>query len=307
MDPAPAFEWLNMGSESALSPAEAGAAEPLHLGHQPRLEKLLHAVGDGLSEYCFSNLYLFRHVHDYKVLAHELPCISGKTYDGHRYLMPLFDLSTVPHASLLALMDGHDFFFPVSEPAMAQLDRIRFQASFNDDDSDYLYGVDKLSSYRGTKLGKKRNLMKQFLARHEPRWEMFRTELAEDAREILEQWQADKGKAPQETDYCPCQEAIRLSEPLGLKGLITYAGSDPAGFLLAKEVHPGVLAIHFAKGKDRYVGVFQYMFNRFASHFREGTRFINFEQDLGNRNFRQTKRSYCPDRLLPKYRVRPLG
>jgi hypothetical protein len=220
--------------------------------------------------------------------------------------MPLFDLSTIEHGSLLELAAGYDFFFPVSENMVSKLNRERFSIGYNSDDSDYMYAVDKLCTYRGGKLGKKKNLMKQFVTRSNPRLEAFSKQAAEDAVDILEQWQADKGKKRHETDYFPCLEAIRLFEELGMVGMICYAGTDPAGFLLAREVHPGVMAIHFAKGKNRYVGVFQYLFNQFADRVRGRADFINFEQDLGNPGFRKTKRSYCPDRLLSKLRVRPL-
>lgn len=295
-----------MGCENRVIPALDNHGESLQLWHKPLLEGLLQGLGNGLSEYCFTNLYLFRELHEYRVIAGDLPCIGGKTYDGYRHLMPLFDLSAVDHGSLLELLKGYDFFFPVSQEVTRHLDGNRFMMESNSDDSDYVYGVERLSTYRGEKLRKKRNLMNNFVTKHAPCCETFGSNSRDDAVEILEEWLSNKGKSLHETDYCQCLEAIRLSEELGLAGLISYAGTDPAGFLLAKEVHPGILAVHFAKGKDRYKGVFQYLFNQLASRSAGTVDFINFEQDLGKANFRQTKRSYCPERLLPKFRVCPL-
>lgn len=281
--------------------------EWLDLGHKSLLEGLLQGVGNGLSEYCFTNLYLFRELHEYRVIAGDLPCVAGKTYDGYRHLMPLFDLSVVDYGSLLELLEGYDFFFPVGQEVVRHLDGNRFMVESNSDDSDYIYDVERLSTYQGGKLRKKRNLMKNFVTKHDPCCVMFNRESKDDAREILKQWLSDKGKSLHETDYCQCLEAIGLYEELGLTGLIGYVGDDPAGFLLARKIHPRMLAIHFAKGKDRYPGVFQYLFNRFASNCRGSADFLNFEQDLGKPNFRQTKRSYCPERMLPKFRIRPLA
>jgi hypothetical protein len=57
----------------------AGVALQLDMARQ--LVPGLSAFGHGISEYCFSNLYLFRHIHQYALLDGDYPCIAGTTYD----------------------------------------------------------------------------------------------------------------------------------------------------------------------------------------------------------------------------------
>ncbi len=278
--------------------------EELQVQHGHWLDEKLRPLGGGLSEYCFANLYLYRHVHDYRLIRGQRHFVSGRTYDGRRHLLPLFDPASAAPRELAVALNGYDFFYPLSGAAVESLDPQVFAAEFVEDDSDYVYDADKLRSYRGVKLRKKRNLMSQFLRAGSAETYPLTPARRPDAREVLVQWQAEVGRPREETDYAPCDEALEQLDPLGLTGFMTYMGGEPAGFVLGGESRPGEFIVHFAKGKREFTGVFPYLFHDLAK--RQGNRFLryNFEQDLGRPNFRLTKRSYDPAEMRHKYRVR---
>jgi hypothetical protein len=62
--------------------------------------------------------------------------------------------------------------------------------------------------------------------------------------------------------------------------------------------------MRFAKGRNAFKGIYQYMFHHFCTHFDRTVKWLNFEQDMGLANFRRTKLSYRPAALLSKFRVR---
>jgi hypothetical protein len=283
--------------------------EALSLKHGPMLQEKLGPLGDGLSEYCFSNLYLFRKVHKYKVILDREIFISGTTYDGSSHLMPVFNPADVDKNYIADVLKGFDCLYPVSDKALKNIDSKIFSTSFNDDDTDYVYSAEKLKTYRGRKLGRKRNLMKQFLENFTVETFPACTQRKKDIKDILDQWLKDVGHTAAQTDYYSCLEAFTNMDILGLFGFVYYvqngyAQKEPAGFVLAKEVSPGICVIHFAKGKRKYKGIYQFMFNQFANTYSGRFNYYNFEQDLGNPNFRKTKLSYSPDQMLRKYRVR---
>ncbi len=280
--------------------------EPLNLEHAGILKEKLKPVGNGLSEYCFANLFLFRRVHEYAVLLdNRTPLgVRGKTYDGTAFFMPLFDLTRMDEADLVRLIDAFGCLYPVGREDFDQLDPGRFRADHNPDDADYIFAADKLQTYSGRKLAPKRNLMKQFMAAHRVSSRPYHSDLKQDAETVLEQWQLENGNPRKTTDYYSVREALALSRELDLFGYIYYADEAPAGFLLAGENVPGMCTVHFAKGGRRFKGIFPYMFNHFANAMADRFVFYNFEQDLGKANFRKNKQSYSPDRLLTKYRVR---
>lgn len=283
----------------------------LDLGMSSEIEALLAPIRarlgkDCLSEYSFANLYLFRAAHDYRYCPGAFPCVAGVTYDGSRHLLPLFELESAPEEILAGLLAGRDHFFPVAAPTLARLDRARFSWTAVRDDSDYLYRSEAFRAYRGRRLRKKRNLMGQLLARHRPSAAPLTAETLPDARRILEGWMRDKEKAPGDADEQACVDALAALGTLALEGVVYYADGDAAGFLIAQELSPGVHTISFAKGLDRYRGVYPFMFHDFCEAARpRGGRveWVNFEQDLGLPNFRKTKLSYDPHALLEKHRV----
>lgn len=279
--------------------------EPLDLSHRELLAGHLRAVDTALSEYSFANLYLFRDNHRYEVLSDgDDVFVAGLTYDGARFIMPARNVDPACVERLAALLAEFDIIFPVPEPWLPLFPAPRFAHAYSDGDTDYVYTIEKMSTYPGKKLHKKRNLMKQYEELYEHEEFPLTDDRIADARAVLEEWQTDMGVPPRETDYRSCVEALERYEELALCGGIYYAAGQPAGFILGEELDAKTFALHFAKGLRRFKGVYQFMYNSFARIMPAQYCCLNFEQDLGREALRQAKTSYVPDQLLRKYRVR---
>ena len=294
---------------TATGSAPLAPGVPLALAQRARIEAALatcHAESgrDMLSDLVFSNLYLFRAAHDYRLIEGDWPHIAGRTYDGTRHAIPLFDPALVPARVLAQILTQHDCLYPLSRQQVTQLDPQVFETVAARDDADYLYAADNFRHYRGTRLLKKRNLMKQFLASHAVRSVPLDTSTQDDARAVLAGWMLEKGKSPGEADERPCLEALTQLEAFGLQGFLHYADNEPAGFVLAQEISSGVFVMRFAKGLARYKGIAQYMFHHFVTATPQTVHWLNFEQDMGLANFRRTKLSYQPAALIDKFRLR---
>jgi hypothetical protein len=288
----------------------AGAGQPLTLALQPQIAPLLQAQVLGLaeqapSEWVYSNLWLFRREHGYVYQPGELPCIAGRAYDGSSHLLPLFALHTVSTARLRARLAGHDSYFPLARAQAALLDGAEVTLSASRDDADYLYRAETFVDYAGAGLHAKRNLVKQLLAGHSIASEPYGPSLLPEALAVLAGWMAEKGKAAGEVDELPCTEALQQAADCGLEGFLHRIDGQPAGFVLAQQMAPGVFVMRFAKGLVRYKGLSPWMFQHFCRHFARPVQWLNFEHDLGLANFRHTKLSYRPDALIAKVRVRP--
>ena len=297
-------------SATALTgPADSLAGEPLTLAHRDELERLLAArwMGDEpaegtLSDPWFANLYLFRAAHDWRFLRGQHPCVAGRAYDGARILVPLFDLQAAPQAVLGTLLQARGAFGPLSDAQAARLDPVRFQLEHRREDADYLYPAENFLYYRGTRLNKKRNQLKQLRAEHAVQVQPYTEALAGEAQAVLEGWMRAKGRLPGETDDVACSEALTLCGLLGLHGFLHRIDGVPVGFVLAQRIRPGVAVMRFAKGLDAFKGIYQHMFQDYCEAMPD-IRWLNFEQDLGHANFRRTKLSYRPAALLTKHRA----
>ncbi|THJ33258.1 DUF2156 domain-containing protein [Lampropedia aestuarii] len=282
--------------------------QTLVLAHAAELRKLIAAVTADwgvqcLAEYTFANLWLFRREHAYRYRAGAWPVVSGLTYDGQRHAMPLFRLSQAPPGVIDALLDEHQCLYPLPAQLVQQLDANKYHWRAQRDDSDYLYPADQFRYYRGSVLGKKRNLVRQLLRQHAVEAVPYSAHWAGQAQAVLAGWMQDKGKAAGAADEQPCLEALQQAQALGLWGYGYCIEGEPVGFVLAESLAAGVYAVRFAKSRSRYKGLAQYMFQHLCLHGPADLAWLNFEQDLGLANFRQTKQSYQPCALLDKWRL----
>lgn len=278
--------------------------EKLGLQHKEVLTPLLKEAQAGLSEYTFANLYLFRGNHDYEVIKDRIIFIKGKSYDHQTYLMPTVDLRTVDLGPFKELLASVDFLFPIPEPWLTAFPSGQFEIAFNEGDADYVFTVEKMSTYKGRNLHKKRNLLAQFLKLYTHDALPLTQERLDQARFILDDWQATSGMNAADTDYAACREALDRYDELVLCGGIYYAEGEPAGFVLGEEVSDETFVLHFAKARTRFKGIYQFMFNNFAQILPPKYRYLNLEQDLDKENLRVFKASYVPDMMMRKARVR---
>lgn len=278
--------------------------ETLGLKHKDLLSARLKKVDVPLSEYSFANIYLFRENHNYEVMTNGEIFIKGRTYDGHTYLMPTARLHERDLPGIKDLMNDVDFLFPIPEEWLGLFDQNEFDISYDEGDRDYVYTVEKMSTLKGRRLHKKRNLLSQFMARYKHQALPLTNDLLEQARFILNEWQASSGMEPAQTDFGPCLEALDRYEELVLCGGIYYADGEPAGFVLGEELNRKTFVLHFAKARTTFKGIYQYLFNNFANILPPQYEYLNLGQDLNRENLRLFKSSYVPDLLLRKARVR---
>jgi len=258
-----------------------------------------------IAEYSFANIYLFRENHKYEVLFYDdLVFIKGYSYDGMSYVMPVSDIKNIKKNVFDNLLEHVDFLFPIDEKWLVNLKDCDYSFEYKDGDTDYVYEINKLKTFSGKKLHSKRNLLHQF--EHNYQWEalpLFGDRII-DAKKILIKWQEESDSEENATDFNACMEALELYDELILCGFIYYVDREPAGFIIGEEICNDTFALHFAKGLIEYKGIYQFMFNNFAKILPDKYRFVNFEQDLDKENLRIAKKSYEPDILVKKYRVK---
>jgi hypothetical protein len=218
--------------------------------------------------------------------------------------MPTFDLRKIDMAYLRELMRSVEYLFPIPEAWLSIFDPDDFEISFVEGDADYVYTVEKMSTLTGRNLHKKRNLLKQFLEHYQHEAKPLTNDRLADARFVLNDWLATTEMKPADTDHAACLEALDRYEELVLCGGIYYAEGEPAGFVLGEEVNEETFVLHFAKARTKFKGVYQYMFNNFATILPPKYKYLNLEQDLDKENLRVFKSSYLPDAMVRKARIR---
>ncbi len=277
---------------------------PISLAMKQDMYPALNLLKEGISEFSFSNLYLFRHVYGYQVsrIAEGGLIISGAK-EGKRffYLPCCFPDITV----FDRLMETHDYMKNLSENQAAQhriiLEGRGYEVWEDRDNFDYLYQRQDLAELSGREYHKKRNLVNGFISSFECVQRPLNAQRIDDALKVLEEWRTAKGF---DGDYVPAKEGLELHSQLGMRGAVYYIEDEPVGWCLGEPLAKGsMFAVHFEKACDRYKGIYQFMNQAFAQSLPKYFKLINREQDLGNEGLRQAKMTYRPSGFVKKYQV----
>jgi hypothetical protein len=272
---------------------------------QPDLHPRLVLGSDGVSEFTFANLFLFRREYGYTLsyLKEEDRIVVSGSNDGSRFfLLPC----GLPHFKTLArLFEDHDYLKNMPESICnekrIELEKSGFVVQEDRDNFDYLYLRKDLANLPGRKLHKKRNLVNAFINNYDYKETFITPENRDDTLRVLEKWVEGR---EDRADYEPAREAIEHMDDLNLTGCLTYVDDHPAAYSLGEPLAKGrMFAIHFEKALGEYKGIYQFVNRSFASMLPRHYVYINREQDLGDPGLRQAKMSYRPSDFVKKYRV----
>lgn len=277
---------------------------PISLEMRDELYPSLNLLKDGISEFTFSNLYLFRATYGYRVSR-----VPGKTFviEGSKQGKSFFYVPCdLPPAEILGgLMERHDYLKNLSETQAdahrAALEMAGYRVVEDRDNFDYLYRREDLAELSGKAYHKKRNLVNAFLNSYSYEQKPLTHETRSDAIKVLDEWRESKGV---EGDYAASIEALERYDYLGMRGCVYYVGGEPAGWCLGEPLARGrMFAIHFEKACERFKGIYQFINQAFAQSLPKYFRSVNREQDLGDPGLRQAKMTYRPHAFVNKYRV----
>ena len=288
---------------------------PLTLELKNEILPKLYLTPDGVSEFSFAGLYLFRKRYQYRIskLEDKTLIISGLQPQHEAGEKPESFFMT-PCASpgrgiLKELFKTHNFWKNIPEsiiiPEKKHLEEFGMEITEDRDNFDYLYLRPDLAELRGKKFHKKRNLVAQFNKLYAHKEMPLSAELIPDAMLVLEEWKAEKGD---DADYASSREALEFFEDLKMEGLMLYINDQPAGWCLGEAIARGrIFTVHFEKGLEKFKGIYQFINQAFAARLPESVIYINREQDLGNEGLRQAKMTYKPSSFVRKYTGRFAG
>jgi len=282
--------------------AEYPDSTELSLDLRPILHPKFQALPEGISEFTFANIYLFRHTHNYRLsrLPNELLVISGQDADNPFFMLPF----GLPEEKFLRELFGqYGLMKAVSQSQAVVLSERGYSIAEDRNNFDYLYAREQLVHLTGRKFHRKKNLVNVFIRNNRCQAKPLLEEYTDDALEVLEQW---KIQLTEPGDYLAAREALQKMWVLQLCGGIFYIEGRPVAYCLGEELAQGkCFAIHFEKAvvEEKYTGIYQFINQAFAAVLPEKYEIINREQDLGSLGLRQAKESYSPIGFVKKYKA----
>ena len=171
---------------------------------------------------------------------------------------------------------------------------------------DYLYRAEDFITFAGRRYSGQRNHINKFRKLYpEAR---FRPLTPEDAEAVEAFWEEfhqifNKDNALAKKELCAARKLMRqVGKPWVKAGAIELEGKFLA--IALGEVCGDTLVCHIEKGLPQYEGVYPTMVQSFAACFAQGLRWVNREDDAGDRGLRTSKLQYLPADMGAKVRLR---
>ena len=291
---------------------EFPASAPITLEAEGQLQGILGQLADGISEFSFAGLYLFRSKYNYRISLSGGALLVFGEYNGKSFFVT--PASLPPEEALDELLKTRDEWKLISpsllkkeEAFFARLAQKGFAVIEDRDNFDYLYSRRDLAELPGKAFHKKKNRVNAFIKAHEAIAEAPLTAgNAPAAREVLAAWGAAQEDAAA-TDFKQAQEALEAIEH-GVKeltGLLVYADGIPTAYCVAELFAQNAMAtVHFEKARPDSAGAFQYINLAFARSLSDDVLLVNREQDMGDEGLRQAKMTYRPCGFAKKHLAR---
>jgi hypothetical protein len=259
---------------------------------------------DGVSEFTFAGLYLFRDTYKYRIA--RLPG-GGFVVSGIKLGEPFFfSPCGIPSVAVLhELLKDHAYMKNMSVLQCGlgriELESAGFRVVEDRDNFDYVYAREDLAELSGKPYHKKRNLVNAFINSYSCEQKPLSRDNVAHAIDVLDAWRVAKGI---DGDYAAAREALERHAELHLRGMVWYVEGASAAYALGEPVARGrMFAMHFEKAVETYKGIYQFINQAYAQALPKYIRTINREQDLGDEGLRQAKMTYRPSGFVEKYRV----
>jgi len=179
----------------------------------------------------------------------------------------------------------------------------KFNISVDENFSDYIYIVEDLINLSGKKLGKKRNLIKQFKKNN---GNYITEELTYkniiNINKMLKLWLKNKEESPNILqEMIALKKGIKYFAELELRGVCIKIDNEVVAFAIFSKLTNDTALVHFEKSMHNIKGVSQIINYETAKILKKEYKYVNREQDLGNEGLRHSKRSYAPLKKLDTY------
>jgi len=172
---------------------------------------------------------------------------------------------------------------------------------------DYLYDVNELIELKGKRFHKKKNLLNQFLKKYEYRYIDFGPELIEPAMAMQADWCNWRDCESSDVLAAENRSVLKIltnwDKLFGLTGGAIVVEDIIVAYTIGEKITDDTVVIHYEKGCPDFKGVYQAINQMFLVNSARDFKYVNREQDLGEKGLRKAKLSYNPVDLLKKYRV----
>lgn len=286
---------------------------PLTLEDLPKVQKYLDLRQFEESNHNLVNMIIWIEWYPLFCIEEERYLILLGIHEGELFIyMPLCEEQYFEEAILKAksIFDKYGVPFVLSSFTKEAMDKVlklfpEYCACSARGSFDYIYSVEKLSTFAGKKMQKKRNHLNAFYQEYGQRYvyEKLNEENVEECKKFLENW-----KAGVEDEYLHAERKGTM-RVLNLFGKVDYQGGciridgEVKAFAIGTKLSERMCQENIEKADSEIRGLYQAMMKEFLCHEFSDFEYVNREDDMDYENIRHAKMAYNPEFLIEKFRL----
>jgi len=264
------------------------------------------------TEYCFTNLFVWKHVFQTRVARYHDFLLIRSEREGR--VVDIFPAGQGDIKALIRLLmqqaieEKRDFCMAgVSAAAMARLQEMfprQFMPVMDRNSCDYIYNMTDLRDLQGKKYQSKRNHIARFVEL--PQWRYERIEVSNIAEciEMNRQWckEADcRGNSSLRAEMQAATTGLTHFEALGLEGGMLRVDDRVVAYTVGEPLNSDCYIVHTEKAFSDIRGAYPCINREFVRDRMGGFQYVNREDDAGDEGLRKAKNSYHPVFMQEKY------
>jgi hypothetical protein len=285
----------------------------LTLEDKPLFEQLFTRVPPVISEFTFTNLFIWRHNYRPKISRlKNFLCLLSDQGKNSFFFPPIGSGDAMECFRSLLKYLGNKGIFPkiarVPETMVTQIDwkTSGMKPELDRNQCDYVYLVQDMVELKGRKYHRKRNHIKQFQEKYSYQYIPLTPEWVPQCLQLQAEWCDLKNcevNPGLDNESLATREAFTHFEEVGVKGGAILIHGKVEAFTLGDSLNPETIVIHVEKANPAYEGLYPTINQAFLKYQGAGFTYVNREQDLGEEGLRKAKESYFPHHMVNKYTI----
>lgn len=173
------------------------------------------------------------------------------------------------------------------------------------DGFDYVYEKEKLISFSGKKLQKKRNHLNAFYNEYQNRYqyEEMTVDNLKECEAFLNQWKLNDEDRMSLEERKGVKEIFRLWEKLPCNGGLIRIDGEVKAFIIGSHSSERMGQINVEKADSNIRGLYQAILKEYLQRHLKSCQYLNREDDMGLESLRRAKQAYHPCWMIHKYRL----
>ena len=285
---------------------------------KPWVDEIVFAENSPSADYNFGNIYIWDKRYRQLIARCGDRMLTKLRYEGQpAFVFPIGTGPLRPAIEALrafAAERGYPLILrgitPVHREQLEEAYPGKFRYAAEENNWDYLYLAEKLSTYSGKALHGKKNHCNRFEAENDWEFKPLSYELIPGCLDMLDVWSEENSERLDKSvsyEHDAIVRAFAAYEWLGLEGGVLFANGKSVGFSLGEMCSADTFDVHFEKAQIDLNGAYPMVcreLTRMLMAKHPGLVYINREDDMGLEPLRQSKQSYKPVGMVEKYIAR---